>query len=140
MGTLVKRGKAQIAGFAGAFDVIIYPVIQSGKASHNWDEEVTKDNIGFDSAWLARNEHILADFNMKLLGDTQAHAIAGGALLAPLATVVLSGSELAAYNGTYQYIGGAEIDLGNTKVGDFNIKLRRYADETQNDLANKVPL
>lgn len=131
MATITKRGKANVDGIVGSIDLIVYPVAQSAKLVMNYEEEIIKDTRGFDAAWLARNTHYLNDFAFKLLGDTAAHAIAGGVFIAPLATVVLSGFDLAAMNASYQNISGQEIDLGNTKVGDMNTKFRRYDDATQ---------
>lgn len=139
MATVTKRGKANVDGIAGTIDLVVYPVAQSGKASQNWEEEVVKDVRGFDAAWLARNTHYLNDFAFKLLGDTAANAQAGAAFIAPLATVTLSAFEVSQFNGTYQNISGAEIDLGNTKVGDFSLKFRKYADSTQNTLSQTTP-
>jgi|SRR5581483_8385834 len=139
MATVTKRGKASVEGIPGTFDVIIYPVQQTGKLTQNFEEEIIKDVHGFDTAWLARNEHEMFDVAMKLLGDTQAHAIAGGAFLAPLSTVNLSGFDLAVLNGAYQVTPGGDVDLANTKVGDITFKLRKYADQTQNTLANTTP-
>lgn len=139
MATLTKRGKACVSGLPGALDVILYPVAQSAKISDNYEEEVVKDNLGFDAAWIWRNEHFLLDLGMKLLGDTQAHAVAGGAFLAPGAVVTLSGFDLAILNTAYQIISGGDISLSNTGVGDINFKLRRYADTTQNTLSTTAP-
>jgi hypothetical protein len=139
MATVTKRGKACVEGIPGTIDLVVYPVKQTGKMVANFEEEVVKDEDGFDVAWVARNLHFLNDFAFKLLGDTQAHAIAGGAFIAPYATVTFSGFDLAAFNGTYQNISGQDIDLANTKVGDMSIKLRRYDDATQNTLSQTVP-
>lgn len=139
MATVTKRGKANIEGVRGTFDLVVYPVAQTGKTTQQWNEEIVQDASGFDAAWLARNEHRLMDFGFKLLGDTAAHAAAGGAFIAALATVTLSGFDLAEFNGTYQNISGGDIDLGNTKVGDFAAKFRRYADGTQNTLSQTTP-
>jgi hypothetical protein len=136
---ITKRGKANVDGIRGTIDLVVYPVAQSGKASQNWEEEIVKDASGFDAAWLARNHHYLNDFSFKLLGDTAAHAEGGAAFIAPLATVVLSAFEVAQFNGSYQNVSGAEIDLGNTKVGDFMLKFRRYADSAQNTTAISTP-
>jgi hypothetical protein len=136
---ITKRGKANVDGVRGTIDLVVYPVAQSGKASQNWNEEVIQDASGFDAAWLARNHHYLNDFAFKLLGTTAATAEGGAAFIAPLATVVLSAFEVTQFNGSYQNISGAEIDLGNTKVGDFSLKFRRYADTTQNSLAISTP-
>jgi hypothetical protein len=137
--TVVKRGKASVEGIAGSFDVIVYPVAQTGKLTHQWEEEIVKDVHGFDAAWLLRNEHATFDVGMKLLGDTNAHAIAGGVLLAPMAAVVLSGFDLAVLNTTYHTTPGEDIDLANTKVGDINYKLRRYINSDQNTAAATTP-
>lgn len=137
--TLTKRGKAAIEGIVGTFTAIIYPIVQSGKLTSNWDEEVVKDNLGFDVAWRARNLHYLSDFGFKLLADTAANAATGSVLLAPYATVTLSSFDATSFNGTYQNISGGEIDLGNTKVGDLSVKLRRYDDATQAALSVATP-
>lgn len=139
MAAVVKRGKASVEGIPGALDVVVYPVKQTGKATQNYEEEIIKDEHGFDAAWLLRNENITFDIGMKLLGDTAAHAISGGAFLAPQATVVLSGFDLSVLNATFHMVSGSDIDLGNTKVGDLNIKLRKYADATQNTAAVTTP-
>jgi len=139
MATITKRGKANVEGIAGTIDVIVYPVAQTGDMEMNFEEEIIKDVRGFDTAWLARNNHYLSNFAFKLLGDTAAHAAAGGVFLAPFATVTLSGFDLAAFNGTYQNISGQKIDLGNTKVSDLNTKFRQYDDSTQNTLSQTTP-
>lgn len=139
MPSVVFRGKAALEGIAGTFDVIVYPVAQTGKLSQNFEEEIVKDVHGFDAAWLARNEHELFDVGMKVLGDTAAHAAAGAAFLAPFATVTLSAFTATVFNGAYQLISGGDIDLGNTKVADINFKLRKYADATQNTSATTTP-
>lgn len=138
-GTIVKRGLASVSGVVGLFDVIIYPVAQSGKLTESYDKEVIKNVKGSDVSALGRNETYAGDFAMKLLGDTDTHAKAGAALLAPLAVVTLSGFEVAAFNGAYTVEPGGSIDLGNTKVGDIEFKLMRYTDADQNTLMTSIP-
>lgn len=139
MATVTKRGEAQIQGIPGTIDLVVYPLKQSAKMTANFDEESVRDEHGFEQAWNAKNLHYLNDFAFKLVGPTQAQAIAGGVFLAPLAVVTLSGFDLAAFNGAYQNMSGQEIDLGNTKVGDMSLKLRKYDDATQNSAANTTP-
>ena len=139
MAAVTKRGKAVVDGLVGIFDLIVYPLAQTGKMSANFEEETVKDAHGFDVSWIARNLHYLNDFAFKLVGDTQSHAISGGVFIAPFATVTLSGFDLAAFNGTYQNVSGQDIDLANTKVGDMSVKLRRYDDAAQNTLATSAP-
>ena len=117
-------------GIAGTFDVVVYPVAQSGTFTQNFEEEIVKDVQGFDAAWVERNLHYLADFKFKMLGDTAAHA-GGVVMLAPYATVTLSGFTLSDLNAAYQNVSGAAFDLNNTSVADFAIKLRKYGDSTQ---------
>lgn len=139
MATVVKRGKATVDGIVGSIDVVVYPLQQSGKLTQNFEEEVGKDVKGFDAWWLARNEHYLADFGFKIVGDTLANAKAGGVFLAPFATVTLSGFDLTTFNGAYQNVSGADIDLSNVKVGELALKLRRYTDAAQNTAATTTP-
>ncbi len=132
MATVVKRGLATLEGTKMTIDVILYQVPQSAKISHSFEEEIVKDNRGFDAAWLGRNEHQTVDLAMKLAGDTTAHVLAAAAFLAPYATVQISVTDAPALAGTqYQVISGSDIDLGNTKVADITWKLRKYADSTQ---------
>ena len=139
MASVTIKGKAAVEGIAGTIDLVVYPVSQTGKVRQEWAEEIIQDVHGFDTTWLARNEHRLMDFGFKLLGDTAAHAAAGGAFIAAYATVTLSGFTLSEFNGTYQNISGGELDLANIKVGDFATKFRKYADSTQNTLSQTTP-
>jgi hypothetical protein len=137
--SITKRGQATVSGIVGSFDVVVYPIVQSAKQTQNFEEDIVKDNIGFDTAWNARNMHRLNDFSFKLVGDTNAHAKTGSTMLAAYATVTLSGFDAADFNGAYQNISGQEIDLGNTKVGDLMLKLRRYEDSTQSTSSVTTP-
>ena len=139
MATLTVRGKATLSGSTASFDVSLYPVQQSMKMNQEFEEEIIKDAVGQDTAWLARNEKWMGDIAMKLLGDTAAHAQAGAAFLAPLAIVTITSCLCTAWNSTWQVVNGADISLVNDKVGDIAFKLRRYADATQNTLAGTTP-
>lgn len=139
MATITKKGLATVEGTTGTFDVILYPVAQTIKSTQNFEEEIVKDIRGFDAAWLYRNEHRMFDIGAKIVGDTVAHAKAGGAFFSPAATVVISACDLTELNGSYHVVSGSDIDLGNTKVGDINFKLRKYADSTQNTASITTP-
>lgn len=138
MATEIKRGKASVTGIVGAVDLVVYPVAQSGTSTQNWEEEIVKDEKGFAAAWVARDLHYLANFKFKMLGDTAAHA-KSVTFIAPLATVTLSGFDLADINGTYQNVSGAQIDLSNVSVADFATNFRKYGDATQNTLSQTTP-
>jgi hypothetical protein len=139
MATLTVRGKASMSGNTATFDVILYPVQQSMKVSQQWEEEIVKDAVGQDAAWLARNEKYDGDLMMKLIGDTAAHAQAGAAFLGPLAIVTITACLVTLWNSTWQVVPGSDIALSNDKVGDISFKLRRYTDSTQNTLAAATP-
>lgn len=151
MASVTFRGKAAIEGVAGAIDVVVYPTAQTLKGTQQYDEEIIKDEHGFDVSWVSRNEHMMLEIGLKFLGDTAAHAAIpmqnsgsqvstlGQPFLKPYQTMVLSGFALAALNGTYQNITGTTMDFANTKVADGDYKLRRYADSTQNTGATTAP-
>jgi hypothetical protein len=157
---VIVRGLAVLEGVAGSFDAILYALQQTGKANQNFEEEIIKDVHGYDAAWIARNEHLLCDWALKLVGDTAAHAAvpatvvaysagtAGAAVsalgqpfLAPLSCVnfTAAGTTNPCFTGKYQVISGGDVDLGNTKVADLALKLRRYANTDQATASATVP-
>lgn len=161
MATAVSRGKATINGSNATYDVLLFVSTQSLKLMQEWEEEVGKDSNGFDAWWLARNEHGILDIKIKFVAPAVANTSAfiagspvtggvstlGQPFMTPLASVTITGAGLnqagsaglAALNGVYQNMTGADVDMENTKVADGSYKLRRYADSTQNTLANTVP-
>lgn len=139
MSTQAFRGLAQVSGILSALDVIVYPVAQTGKLTHNFQLEVEKDNVGQDCAWRAQNEFVDGDLVMKLLGDTAAHAATGGAFLAPLAVVTLSTFKVATWNTTYIVVPGGDLDQKNDATSSITFKLRKYVDATQNALFAATP-
>ncbi len=139
MATQLKRGLAQVTGCPATFDVIIYPVPQTMKQNHKFDLAAVQDANGQDAAWWSRNEMIDGDIAFKLVGDTNAHAQAAAAFLAPLAVINISNSPVPAWNTSWVLVDGSDIDLANTKVGDMTFKLRRYVDPTQNALFSTAP-
>lgn len=139
MATNTVRGKAQVSGCAAMFDVILYPVQQSMRLSHKFKEEIIMDALGQDTSWRAYNEMIDGNWEMKILGDTSAHAQAGAAFFAPLAIVTVSGSPVVALNTTWQIAPDSDIVLKNDAVGDINFRVRRYVDSVQNTLAQTTP-
>jgi hypothetical protein len=150
------RGQASFEGIAGTFDVVVtgYPSQQTGKATQEYEEEKINDVHGYNAAILARNEMMNLDFSLKFLGASQATAPApitssvmsllGQPFLLPLTTVNLSGfaplgSGTFSFNGAFQSQSGADCDLSNVKVGDFTLKLRRWANAAQNALLTTTP-
>lgn len=144
MATLTKRGLASVTGCTATFDVITYPVQQSIGITHQFDVEIIKDAQGQDVAKNARNETLDGEIMMKLLGDTAAHAKAAAVFLAPLAVITISASDVTPLGTTatsqqWQLIPGSKIDLKNVEVGNFELKLMRYVDSTQNTAMMLTP-
>ncbi len=129
------KGKALVEGVAGAMDLYAYVTNESLKAAQQWDEETAANDQGAVMSWVPRNERIELDVTVKLSGDTIAHAKSGAAFLAPYAAVVLTTFDLTWLNATWQYIGGSTIDLADSKHGMATVKLRKYADSTQQTAA-----
>lgn len=141
----VIRGQAQVEGVAGTFDAILYSIQQSLKATQNFEEEVVKDPHGYDTGWAFRNEHATGDFMLKLVGDSLAHAEApaqvvgtsaavsslGQPFLSPGSIINLTLFQMAAFNGAWQVLSGADLDESNVKVGEYTVKVRKYANAQQ---------
>lgn len=136
---IVHKGKAVLEGVEATFDVILYPEAQSAKITRNADEEVLKDRHGASFSWLWRDEHYTGDLNMKIVGDTAAHAKAGSAFLDLGSKVTISAADDSNLNGDWQVLPGDDNDLGNTKVADKTFKLRRYKDAAQQAAATTTP-
>ncbi len=146
-----KRGYAQInSGFGSVtFDVIIYAEPQSIKVSQKWDDSSIKDRNGQVCSRQAKNEQLDGDIGFKLLGDTAANAakintVAPGGFLPKLSQVVIAGCELTAgatnaVNGTWTVEQGSDISMKNDDCADFNLKLSRFVDVTQNALMISTP-
>ena len=139
MATLTARGKAAVSGLACVLDVIVYPEPQSADLTHQYDVETVKDRQGQDCAKRARNEHQVAAWKFKLLGDTAANAKAGAAMLAPLAIVTVSGCDIADWNGVYIVEPGEKNSLKNTEIGDHDLTMLKYSDAAQNTLMTSIP-
>lgn len=139
MATKTFRGKAQVAGCPGTFDVILYPVQQNMTLTQEFDEEIIKDADGQDASWRAQNEKYMGDYDMKLIADTVAHAAAGAAFLGPLAIITATFTTPAVWNSAFQCISGGKIATKNDAVGDISFRVRKYADATQNTLAGTTP-
>lgn len=148
---ITQRGLANINGVAGSIDIVVYPLSQKIKTTQQWERELIKDVKGGDCASIDRNEHVSLSIGVKFMGDTAAHAAApmstgagvlsaiGQPFLAPSAILTFSGFALAALNGTWIHDPGSELDMENVKVADGDLKMRRYADSTQQTLMTSSP-
>ena len=165
MATVLFRGKAVIEGAPGTYDVLASassatPFNNSVKATQQWEDEILKDNHGFDAAWLMRNEHETVDIALYIVTDTVAHldtpmaavsysAGTAGAALSALgfpflkagAVLTLSGFQTgaAALNGVFRLLSGSDITLTNTGAAKYTLKLLKYADSGQQTAVATAP-
>jgi len=140
------RGRAQVAGVSGTFSApsTFYPLKESMKFGHSFEEDIIKDEQGNDAAWRAFNEKFEGDIGMRLVvlspgTNSAATAAALAAELTPFQIVTITGCAITSWNTNYQVISGSEVGLVNTTAGSMSWKLRRYADATQNTLAVSTP-
>ncbi len=140
------RGRAQVAGVSGTFSApaAFYPLKESMKFSHAFEEVIIKDQQGNDASWRAFNEKFEGDIGMRLViispgSNTAAAAAALAAQLTPYQVVTITGCDISAWNTSYQVVSGSDIGTTNTTAGSMSWKLRRYVDATQNTLAATVP-
>jgi hypothetical protein len=140
------RGKAQVAGITGTLTIaaaVLYALKENMRMSHNFEEDIIKDEQGNDAAWRAFNEKFEGDIGMRLVHtgtpSSFANAKALAAAATPYAIITITDCDIAAWNTTWQVISGSDIGLTNTTAGSMSFKLRRYVDATQNALAATIP-
>jgi hypothetical protein len=132
MATTIQRGTAILHGIrsSGApIDIGYDCFIDTAKVNHEWDEDKTKDNIGFTANLSATDARKMTDITMVPNGATRADAEAAAAFLEPLEVVAFSGFAVDAFNGNWIYK-GASIEL-STKAGKMSLKFEKYDDEEQ---------
>lgn len=140
MAAEVQHGDAVIHGIdnsGSAITVSGYATffLQSINIQQNFEEKITKDNLGFDANWTSLNEHSVMKMKFRPKGATRAAASAVAAFVAPHAKVTTANFKVAALNGDFQNLSGATIDLKNDDPADQELSLRKYADSTQNTAA-----
>lgn len=107
----------------------------SANVTQNFDEKIHSNGIGAHSAWVTQNEHNIVRIRFKPSGATRAAASAVAVFVGPLATVTLANFKVSVFNGAYQNLSGATIDLKNEDAGELELNLRKYTDATQNTAA-----
>lgn len=145
---IIQRGIASLQTTAGALDAYPNVAMQAMKAKQVWDNNMVKDFGGFEFGWDARNSHIILTLDYELTGASYALAIVNGAFLLPFAQVAITGSDLpwinatgvgGLYTGNWCYSEGGDLNLSNTKQGNFTLTLRKFADATQNSAQFSTP-
>lgn len=137
MAAEVQTGKGTVAGITNSGSAITisgYATfnLKSAKLGHKFDIQDIKDANNFDNTAIATNEHTELDIEFVVSGADRAAAAATAVFLAPLAAVTLANFKIAAFNGVYQYRGDASIDLTDSGPAKMMLKIRKYADSTQN--------
>jgi hypothetical protein len=133
MATEVQKGLATVYGVVGAtIDGYAAVKTQGARATQNFDMSEVKDENGFDANLTATNEHSEIEVDFIPTATTRALAAAKFIFVAPLAKVTLSGFTVAAYNGDWINMSGASMNLANNAGGAMTLRLRKYADATQN--------
>ncbi len=136
MAAEIQTGTAVIAGITNDGTTIAMPgyatfILDTAKAGHKFDLDAVKDENKYDKALVATNGHIELDVNWTPSGATRAAAAATAVFLTPLASVAMAHFKVAAFNGTWIYVGDASIDLSQGPA-KMTMKLRKYDDSTQN--------
>ena len=106
-------------------------ILDSAKGSHKFKLEEVQDELWFDRCLIATNGYVELDITWVPSGSTRAAAAATAVFLAPLSKVTLANFKVAAFNGSYVYVGDESIDLSG-KSGKMSLKIRQYDDDAQN--------
>ena len=137
MPTEVQTGTAVVFGIRNNGTAITIEgyastLIDSVKLGHKFKVQETEDELGFDASLVATNAHTEIDITFVPSGASRDAAEAVAAFIQPLANVTLANFAIDALNGDWVYIEGGSIDLSHS-IGKMQLKLRQYADSTQND-------
>lgn len=109
---------------------------QSHDVTLNFDEEVIKDSTGFDGVWIARNSHLVRQFEFKPTAATLTAAKSATAFYAAYAKFTFSGSDASDLDGDWQIMSGQNIAIKNDASATVRVTCRKYQDSTQNTAAN----
>ena len=136
MASETQNGRAYIHGIrndGSAITITGYAsfTIESAKIAQKSDITTLKDELGFDNAHIATNTHYELDIQFMPSGASKSAANAVATFIDPLTAVTLAHFENDTFNGLYTFMGDSSIDLSE-KQAKMSLKLRRYADATQN--------
>jgi hypothetical protein len=133
----IQKGKATLFGITNdgddiTIDALATFILKTARLTHEFDLMDEKDATNYDANAVATNGRLRCEINVTLSGATRAAAAATGAVLTPLASVVIDNFKITALNGTWQYTGNQTIDLGSGENAKMTIPLRKYSNSTQN--------
>ena len=130
----VNFANATIDAFPGV-------IIKSLKATEVWDSNELKDSQGAWAGQDARNVRIELDVDYEMTAASKALAAVNGNFALPLGGVAISGADLAwintagvngRYTGNWCSNAPGSRTLNPDKNGEGTLKLRKFADPTQN--------
>jgi hypothetical protein len=108
-------------------------ILNTLSPAHQFDLEDVKDEQGFDTSTLARNQHYEATMDFTPSAGTRVNAAALATFPTPLSAVAIDNCLVQLCNGTWIYRGGAKIDQSAGQVVKVTgMTIRRYADSSQN--------
>ena len=128
----IQVGVAKIFGIFGGSIVTLTGsatvTLENVDFEHKFKLEESIGQDGNCETLYATNEQYDIAINFMPNGATRAAAAvsADGFIPAPLSKVVLSGFQIAKYNGDYNYVGGATLKIVRDKECVGNMKLRAY--------------
>ena len=136
MSEATQTGTAVVYGLANdgtAISIEGYAtfILETAKASHNFDLDAVKDENNFDASLIATNGHREIDITWTPSGASKSAANATAVFLEPLDKVTLANFAVDSFNGDYIYVGSGMVELSH-KQGKMSMKLRKYDDDAQN--------
>ncbi len=137
MATEVQTGTATVWGVANngstiAISGYVTLLLEGADATHKFRLKEITDANDYDANLIATNQHIELSLNFKPSGATRAAAAAVGVFISALASVVTSNFKVAAFNGTWVYVGDETIALKSNDSAAMKLPVRKYDDSTQN--------
>lgn len=136
MATEVQNGLAYIHGINNSGSAITIEgyasfTLDSVKLGAKWKVDSLEDEQGFDNALIFTNGMYEADVTFMLTGASRSAAAATAVFLEPGQSVTMANFQVSLLNGDWINMGDQSIDLSH-KQGKMSLKLRKYADATQN--------
>lgn len=133
MATPIQKGTAVIDSVSGTISGYASTALnQNAKATQNFQMGEIKDASGFDANLSSVNEFLEMDFEFIPAGASRSAAVAIAVFLAPLTKVTLASFQATVLNGDWILMSGTMLDVKNGPGASQTLKLRKYADSTQN--------
>ncbi len=137
MAAEVQTGVATVWGVANdgtAISIGGYAtfLLEGSELTHKFRLKTITDANDFDANHIATNQHVEQVLTFKPSGSTRAAASAVAVFIAALASVVTSHFKIAAFNGTWTYMGDETISLKSNDSAGMKLPVWKYDDSAQN--------